>query len=297
MAQDNSILNVSKFNVSVIETISELYPQYVKIIEDEINTGLDTTNEAQAQAYDESGELDKVELAQDVSYLDTTLSKIIKTGDELKEFKSLVFDAVIEITNVTSTGLSIMRTIQAVINYPATIQQTVEARFNALQESLTGIINSFDGNKNQFEAVAGSLVSSMMLASTTNITDDYEIRKNVIDQQDNLIVEYNRYIEFLDGLQTDRADSDDSYIPNHTSMNELSSLFGLTIANLFDIAFESKQEREYIIDKDSNIINLTHRFYGLDDQDENIDLFIKTNDIGLNEIINIKKGRKILYYV
>lgn len=297
LKQDNSNLNVSIFNVSVIETISELYPKYTKIIEDEISSGVTSTNEAQSQSYDNSGELDKNDLANNVEYLDNTLSKTILTGEDLLEFKSLVADAVIEINNVTSTGLSIMRTIQALINYPATIQQTVQARFNTLQEAFLGIINLFDGNKHQFEVVSGSLISAMTLASTTNITDDYDIRKYVADQQDKLTIEYNRYIEFLDSLQTDRADSNDSYIPDFTGMNKLNSLFNLTIANLFNIAFGSKQEREHVLEKDSNIILLTHRFYGLDDQDENIDLFIKTNDIGLTEMLNIKKGRKILYYV
>jgi hypothetical protein len=71
----------------------------------------------------------------------------------------------------------------------------------------------------------------------------------------------------------------------------------LNISNLYSIAFAAKQEREYVLDKDSNPILLTHKFYGLDKNDVNLEKFISTNDIGLTEILNIRKGRKIVYYV
>jgi hypothetical protein len=45
------------------------------------------------------------------------------------------------------------------------------------------------------------------------------------------------------------------------------------------------------------VINITHRFYGLDLADENITRIIDSNNIGINEILEVKKGRKIVYYV
>lgn len=294
LKQDNTNYNVSEFTVPVVETLSDYYPQFVKIVEDEISSQLETVNETQAQVLENSLELDKIELAENVTYLNNTLSETIKVSDELNEFKSLVSDAVIEISNAISTGYSILQYIQAIINYPATVEQTIEAKVTALQEALNGIIDSFDGNKNQFEAIGGSIVSSMLYASSVA---DYETRIDVVKIQDKLTDSYNDYITYLDSLQTDRADSDNSYIPDYSGMNEINTLYNLTIANLFDIAFEAKQEREYILDKDSNLILLTHKFYGLDSEDENIDFFIRTNDIKLNEMLNIKKGRKIAYYV
>ncbi len=297
LKQDNSALNVSKFTVPVIETITDSYPQFTKIYTDEIIDSITETNETQAQTYNNSGEFDKITLAQDVAQLDTVFSKIIKTGDELKSFKTLVSNAYIEIINTTGTGLSVMRAMLALINYPATIAQTVNSRFVALKEAFDAIIDSFSGNKNQFETIGGGIITGMFAASTINIENDYEIRANIIDQQNKIIDVYNTYMSFIDSLQTDRADSNDSYAPCFNCINKLSSLLGLTVANLFEIAFGAKQEREYVLDKDNNVITLAHKFYGLDDQDQNIDLFIRTNNIGLNELLNIRKGRKIIYYV
>jgi hypothetical protein len=297
LKQDNSILNVSKFNVSVVETITDKYPDYTPVIEDEIIEQIAVTNENQAQALADSKELDKNELTENVTALDTALSKIIKSSEDLKAFKNLVSDSVIEIQNVSSTGLSILRSMQALINYPATIVQTIESRFNAFEEAFDNLANSFTTNKNQFEAIAGSLIAAMQLASSTNIGSEYETRTKVLLQQNRLIEKYNEYITFLDSLQTERADSDDSYIPNYSGISSLNVLVNLSISNLFEIAFNAKQEREYTLLEDSNVVLLTHKFYGLDKNDVNLDKFISSNNIGLNELLNIRKGRKVIYYV
>jgi hypothetical protein len=187
--------------------------------------------------------------------------------------------------------------MQALINYPATIIQTIESRFKAFEEAFDNLINSFSGNKNQFEAVAGSIIAAMQLASSTNIGLEYETRNKVLLQQEKLIEKYNECIAFLDSLQTDRADSDDSYIPNYYGISSLNVLVNLSISNLFEIAFNAKQEREYTLPEDSNVVLLTHKFYGLDKNDVNLDKFILSNNIGLNELLNIRKGRKVIYYV
>lgn len=294
--QDNSALNVSKFTVPVIETITNAYPERTKIVIDEIKSRVATLNVTQQVALLNSKELDKVELTNNVNYLKAAYEKIITTGAELKEFEDLCNSAFNEIANAFSTAQTILREIQRIINYPATIIQTLENRYKALKETLDGIKNSFGGNKHQYEAIAGSILSSMYIASTTN-TDEYITRKYVTDQQARLLIKHNEYLLFLDGLQTDRSDNPNSYTPDFDAMNQLNELANLTIANLFEVAFSARQEREYILEYDSNAILLTHRFYGLDGEDLNLGKFINTNNIGINEILNIRKGRKIVYYV
>jgi len=47
----------------------------------------------------------------------------------------------------------------------------------------------------------------------------------------------------------------------------------------------------------SNAIILTHRFYDLEETDQNLENFINQNQIGINEMLEIKTGRKVIYYV
>lgn len=297
LKQDDSTLNVSRFNASVIETITDKYPTYTEIIPDKIEEQLIITNRKQAEAFENSKELDKNELQDNVESFDAIFSKIIDSDNELLEFKSLVSDAVIEITSNISDANSILLSIQQLINYPATIEQTIEVRFKAFKESFDNLINYYSGNKNQFEAIAGGIIAAMQLSSSLNIGDSYETRSKVTLQQDQLSEVYSEYIEFLDSLQTERADSGNSYIPNYLGINALNTIVNLSISNLYNIAFSAKQEREYILESDNNVINLTHRFYGLDKNDVNLNKFISINNIGLNELLNIKQGRKIIYYV
>jgi hypothetical protein len=300
LTQDNSVFNVSKFTVPVVETISKAYPQQTIVLSDKITTSVAKANTSQAKILENSDKINKVEVKENVSYFDKVYSKIIGTDSELKEFKQKVSSAIIEIESATATALTITRTIQALINYPATIIQTVKARFDALNESLEGILDSFDGSNNdkiKIEIMGGTIIGAMLTASSTNIENEYYKRDDILFQQSLLIDAYNRYLAFLDGLQTARADNNQSYIPNYTGIKDINEAFSLTIANLFNIIYTAKQEREYTLDKDSNIILLTHKLYGLDTEDKNIYLFKKTNNIGLDEIINIRKGRKVLYYV
>ena len=306
LKQDNTRYNVSKFNVEVIETLTEGYPKPIEVPEDVIITKNDDTNNLQAAAFENNGEFDRNELASITEQQAATFENVIDDANELNEFKALVDDALNTITNVNSSALSVIRSIQAYINYPARVTQTVKARYNSFKENLDKLltsINNIDANirslsdKNQFEAIAGALISASQLASTTNLDDDYKTREDVVLQQENLVEDFNNYITVLDENQTERADTPESYTPNFDALNSLNELFSLTVSNLFSIIFETQQTRIYINDKDSNAVILTHKFYGLDADDENLQNFININNIRLNEILAIKKGREIIYYI
>ena len=75
LRQDNNLYNVSKFNVQVIETIKDIYPDSSIIIEDMIQGQMIILDEAQIIAFQNSKELDRVELNQNVTRLDTIFSK------------------------------------------------------------------------------------------------------------------------------------------------------------------------------------------------------------------------------
>jgi hypothetical protein len=61
------------------------------------------------------------------------------------------------------------------------------------------------------------------------------------------------------------------------------------------MSFQTKRERIVYTDKKTNVILLTHRYLGMDDEDENIATMIQTNNIKLTELFSIEKGREIKY--
>ncbi len=108
---------------------------------------------------------------------------------------------------------------------------------------------------------------------------------------------YETFLDDMDGLQTDNAGDTLSFIPNDDVISQLSDLINFTIQNLYVIALSAKQERIIVLEADSNLILLTHRFYGLVEDDSTIQQFMDNNKIFLNEILGIRKGRTLSFYV
>ena len=125
----------------------------------------------------------------------------------------------------------------------------------------------------------------------------YVNRQEVLAQAESILDTYNDMMETLDSVQSENGGEPNAYVPEPTSMEALKEMVGFTISNLIQIALESRQERTVVLEADSTAILLTHRFYGLDEDDNNLNYFMRTNDIGLNEYLIIKKGRELVYYV
>ncbi len=196
----------------------------------------------------------------------------------------------------------LMTTLQAVINFPSIMVTDLKTRvtllknqFDSLRASLGLITRQSD--KINHESISGTLVSSMAVNAVTNTEEDFNTKADVIAQIVEIQEMYNTYLSDLDSLQTENAGEEGSYIPNFETINALDALINFTISNLYYIALTAKQERIIILEADSNVIILAHRFYGLDVDDSTIELLMKNNDIFLSEILQIRKGRTLSFYI
>ena len=298
LKQDNTALNCSMFRVPVMETLIEGWPKADEVVSDVVVSLQEKMNGIQIGLLP-AEKIDKASLKATVNAVSVTNEKWIRADSDLANFKKAVADALNTIDEVVFDAELAVRNVQAVINFPATVQQTVEDRINVLIESLNGIIDSFDGtfiNKFQVEALGGTCITAINRSASTNITDDYLKKTQVFEIQDLILNAFNSYLLFLDGLQNDRADTFEAYEPDFDNMNGLDEMVNTSLANLYQIAFTAKQERSFVVDADSNPVLLAHRFYGLDPDDINLQRFIDENEIGLNEMLNIRKGRTVIYY-
>jgi hypothetical protein len=137
----------------------------------------------------------------------------------------------------------------------------------------------------------------MFLTAVTPQSNDYSNAVDVLEVSDAIILAFNEYIANLDGLASLDPTQPDAFIPNIDPLQTLQDGVFFTVSQLMTIALAAQQERTYILEEDSDVINITHRFYGLDFEDENINRIIDANNIGINEVLEVKKGRKIVYYV
>ncbi|MGR3179504.1 MAG: hypothetical protein ACUZ8E_15785 [Candidatus Anammoxibacter sp.] len=303
---DNSQYNVTKITGNILETIDDTNPQSTIVPEEKIAQDKEDTDIITADAYVNNNPVPEVkDLAQMNDNLDqweVFTGNIIDDADEAETFRNKIRRAKSDVTNAVGEPLAAIRSMQEVINFPSLVTQSVELRLKTLVNEFTALATSVSvltrrADKFLFENNAGSMITAIAVTVATPLETDYGNKQNVLDVIEKVLDSYNKYIETLDLLQTDDADELDSYMPDSDSMDAINNLINFTISNLFDIALNSKQERSVVLEEDSDLISVTHRFLSLDAADEKIDEFILNNNIGINEHLLLKKGRILRYYV
>lgn len=300
---DDTQFNVSKITGTIIETIVEDSPQALTDPIDKI-----TADKEELDAvFEESFATDVIPSTTDKNQMSTNLNTIFDAGkalagDASEEYFNLFNAAESAILDATEEPLLAIRAINEVITAPALFAESVKDRialftnqFDRLSIGLSSITEP--SKKKIYESNVGIIMGTVALAVANPIDGDYSSRPAVISRIEEILTIYNAYIANLDVLQTDNGGTPESYIPDSESLIALNDLMNFAVANLFDIALNAQQERTIIVEKNSNVVLLTHRLYGLDIDDALMNQLIDNNGIGINEMLEIKKGRKIVYYI
>lgn len=305
---DDAKLNATKVSITVMETIGSpqiLNPNISPI--DVIQVKKLTTDIALANTYavDVPQPLisDINAMKDNTLFLERAQLAFSRISDDAQLVKNTYNQANAAIDGAFSDAFGAVRSIQNLINLPAIFENTILNRVNFL---LNASLNLYDDVtslhtpklKKLYENNVGTIITTLCSASVTNPSPlDYSNRTNVISIINAVTTGYNAYIRNLDTLQTDNGGNLDSYIPDANSLTLLGNLVNFTVSNLFDIAANSKQQRTYRLPTDSNIIVLAWKLYGLLPDDSTIDQLMTDNNIGRFEIMQIRKGRDIVYYV
>ncbi len=297
---DNSDLNITKITGPVIETI----------IDEKPITTIDAIDAIPVLKVGTDAAMENIRIspkASDISTLKANNLKnfkqgvpIIKLQSEFEDYNHAFNTANAAANTAISNASKAMTLTMAFINKPALFTTSLQARLNTLgiqfanlRQGITSLVNP--NSKYIYEVTAGTVVGAMCLA-TTSIEDDLSALV-VLGMMAQITNNYDLYLNDMDSLMSLNGGNVDSFIPDIEAIMALNDLVNVAVSNLFDIALSSKQQRSIVTDRDTNLVLLTHELYGLDEFDANIDELITENNIGLNEILQIKKGRKILYYI
>jgi hypothetical protein len=302
----NKDLNKSNIVCEVVETILDSYPKSKAAPQDEIAAQKDLSDQSAVFAFVDQTTVTGSDISQmneSVDVLEANAAQVIVDDEDSKNLLSTVAEARAAINKATTDLSNAMTKIKNVILLPARFNLDVFARqklllkqFDQLKELIIGTFAGVNDRK-YYESTGSLLLSTAFFSSSIPQDGDFETSVQVINMVNEFSEYFNTYVEDLDNLQLDDLTKEDVYIPNYNNVADLENLHNLTISNLFDIALEAKQEVVKIVEKDTNLILLTHEVYGLDVDDVNLDKFVTTNEIGLNEHLLIKKGREVKYYV
>lgn len=305
---DNSQMNVTKYTGQVIETISTDNPITTVNPVDQIVLQKESLDESFAIS------ISKTPTSSDVVTMKNTNQRLYKTTipiiqipDEVQEYFNLFNVANSAINNAAQSPVVAMRTTQAVISAPANFTVNAKTRvlnLNTQFNSLRSNIKPKDINavvpvstKQIYQIQGGTIISSMAVAASTPLPNNYVSMIDVFDVIELLLNAYNQFILDLDSIQSLNGGNPDSFIPDAQSLTDLNLLFNNVISNLFVIGLSSKQQRSIVLEVDTNIVVLTHMLYGLDKFDNNINALIANNGWGLNKLLQIEKNTTVLYFI
>lgn len=303
---DNTRYNTTEIRGTIVETITEDFPAASVVPEDEIAEQAVATNALIAASVEQDVEregipsLSIVRQRALVEKVNADTAQIISDADDTDSYYNSYNEALSAVNNIAAEPLEAMQKTQTLISAPAYFAASVRSRITILASTLNSIITpTYTPNvidKRLIEANGGTVITSMCLSAATPEADDYRNRDAVIAIVELLLGYYNSYVTYLDSLQTDNGGSPTSYIPDADGMTELSLLVNYTLGNLFNLAIDARQERTLVVEYDTNWVVLAHRLYGLQPDDSTITELMEQNNAGINDMLQVRKNRKIRYY-
>lgn len=301
---DSRKYNVTTITGEAIETIPDRFPrqtadrELVLQLQKEETDNFAATN-FQDQTDDISG--DEVnQISDSIDQIESNGNTILDEVNQV-EYRNRVLEAQRQLNNISTQPLQVLRTIQSTINFPSNVAASVRARVENLVDAFDRVIVSL-GNitglsrnmKVYAESTGSTILSAMIIAATTN--RDIQTRVEVESIIDLILDTYSRYLDILDSFQTPTQTQVNSYAPSPDTQLSLSQFMNFSLSALVDISLDSLQEFTIINEANNNPVVLTHRFYGLDEGDENLDRFIETNNLSLDELLMVPKDRELVYY-
>jgi prophage DNA circulation protein len=179
-----------------------------------------------------------------------------------------------------------MQLIQA----PARAASLISAKLDAYNNLAMSIIASKRTTALDFytkDLYAATYVTGSVLSTVNN---QFDTRVGAIEAAAAILEQFDAINAWKDDNLTEL-----SLIDTGTSYQQLQKAVALTAGYLVEISFTLKQERKIVLDRARTIVDLTAELYG--NIDENLDFLIDSNDLTGLEILELPKGREVVYYV
>ncbi len=272
-------------------------------------TAIEEYNAAIALEFEEITSLDSaVEQASFKNAYQALLNSITSGMQVIADTQNDVRKQFNAISDSINAGLAILvtapQTLAAqtalLIQSPArAIESPIETRLDSYSNLLNAIIAGDDAiavpgndarNSNEFhtnDLYASTYISGYLVASINN---QFTIKTDAIEAAEVILDQFEAVTNWRDNNFASLAEVDtgDSY-------QQLQEAVALAAGFLVDISFSLKQERHIVLDRPRTIIDLAAELYGsVDDQ---LDFFINSNNLSGLEILELSRGRDIVYYI
>jgi hypothetical protein len=307
--------NQSVIDVTFWTTLVELYPSEQTSPKNEIEEALGDFDVAAAQAFASATALDT--LAAQASLKGTIRSALREIRGALEDVSGSVasvrreFDDNFRLINegldvLVGQPLLLAQQIINLIRAPARAAAGIRSRLEGYanlavrmfgskagrpQDFPVGVATSAITRRRNDAAVADLIAMAAVTGSVaSSLENDFLTKPDAIKAADEVAAQFDDLVDWRDGVNEEvgAVDTGESY-------QALQQAVALTAGFLVEVSFRLIPERSLVIDQPTTIINLAARLYGRLD-DTILDLLINSNRLTGSEILEIPRGRKILYY-
>ncbi len=140
---------------------------------------------------------------------------------------------------------------------------------------------------------AGTVAGSV----TATINHEFTTRPEALESAEIVLNQFDAFVDFRDtgfraletipGLGPFQLDAGESY-------QQLQKAVALMAGYLIETSFSLKPERRIVLDRPRTIVDLSAELYG--EVDSRLDFMISSNDLTGSEILELPRGKLILYY-
>lgn len=297
--------NQAVIQVTFWETIGLIYPSVQGDPASVVTAAVEEYNAAAAAEFDEITSLDSaVEQASfKASYtalIDSVsggLQAVADTQDDVrKQFNAIVDSINTGIDILVGDPVTLAFQTALMIQAPARALTSIEARLVAYNDLMASVTTSLAvpgndaRNSNDFHTkdlyastyATGAVVSVVNNQFTTR-TDAIAAAEALLDLFDGLVVWRDANYQSLAEVDTGAA------------YQQLQEAVALAAGFLVEISFTLLQERRVVLDQSHTVVDLSFQLYG--GVDEYLDFLISSNDLSGSEVLEVPRGREIVYYV
>lgn len=261
---------------------------------------VEKSNEESAQTFSDgitgASEVSKAELKNEYSNMlgkaSAQLSPLVAINNDIKtQFNAILGSIESGIGGITSDPLAIAKQTIALVQLPSQLLGMLKAKQTKYENLINSILSSARSlNLNIFRSkdlYASSYISANILST---VSGNFTNKTEALKAADSILTIMSEYVEWRDNefQSLDQVDTGESY-------QQLQSAVALVAGYLVEISFTLKQEYHIILERDRTIIDLCAELYG--EIDTQLDFLINSNDLSGSEILELPKGREIVYYI
>lgn len=300
--------NQAVVEVTFWETVGIIYPTSQQDPASAVLSAVDEYNEAGAGKFADAASLDtaseranfKGDYQALIGAAESGLQTVADAQDNVREQFNAINDSINQgIDVLISQPLTLAFQTTQLIQAPARAAANISARLSAYRDLASSIIS---GDGAVVEPDAGPVETNRFLARDlyasgyvtgsviSVINNQFETKTEALEAAEAVLNQFQDVADWRDSNYDAIASIDTG-----EAYQKLQEAVALTAGFLVEISFTLKQERRIVLDRARTIIDLAAELYGsVDDQ---LDFLINSNRLTGSEILELPRGREIVYYV